>query len=47
MRRTYEAIYEHGLVTWIGEPPDIRDGDRVVVIADRAGWRPRSVAGAG
>jgi len=34
MRRTYEAIFERGSLKWIGDPPDINDGDRVVVIAD-------------
>lgn len=34
MLKSYEAVYEHGALKWIGDAPPIEDVSKVVVVVD-------------
>jgi len=34
MLKSYEATYEKGRLKWIQEPPDIEDGEKVIVVVE-------------
>lgn len=34
MLKSYEATYEKGRLRWVQEKPEIRDGEKVIVVVD-------------